>query len=95
MRATQAWFLVVLPSSPPHVAPSSSTTRARGGRNRSHQPTRLQARRLGGHLRQEALEFAGEGKVAAHYRTDKLDNINAIFAQMKAGKINGRVVVSI
>ena len=28
MRAPQAWFLVVLPSSPPHVAPSSSTTRA-------------------------------------------------------------------
>jgi alcohol dehydrogenase, propanol-preferring len=44
---------------------------------------------------QEALEFAGEGKVAAHYSMDKLDNINAIFAQMKAGKIDGRVVVSI
>ena len=44
---------------------------------------------------QEALEFAGEGKVAAHYSTDKLDNINAIFAQMKAGKIDGRIVVSI
>jgi propanol-preferring alcohol dehydrogenase len=44
---------------------------------------------------QEALEFAGEGKVAAHYSMDKLDTINAIFAQMKAGKIDGRVVVSI
>lgn len=44
---------------------------------------------------QEALEFAGEGKVAAHYSMDKLDNINAIFGQMKAGKIDGRIVVSI
>ncbi|RIX49160.1 MAG: alcohol dehydrogenase AdhP [Rhodocyclales bacterium GT-UBC] len=44
---------------------------------------------------QEALEFAGEGKVAAHYSMDRLDNINAIFGQMKAGKIDGRIVVSI
>ncbi len=44
---------------------------------------------------QEALAFAGEGKVAAHYSMDRLDNINAIFGQMKAGKIDGRIVVSI
>lgn len=44
---------------------------------------------------QEALEFAGEGKVRAHYRMDRLDNINAIFGQMKDGRIDGRIVVSI
>jgi len=44
---------------------------------------------------QEALEFAGEGKVATHYSMDKLDNINAIFGRMKAGAIDGRIVVTI
>lgn len=44
---------------------------------------------------QESLEFAGEGKVAAHYSMDQLDNINAIFGRMKAGGIDGRIVVSI
>ncbi|RZI40493.1 alcohol dehydrogenase AdhP [Herbaspirillum sp. HC18] len=43
---------------------------------------------------QESLEFAGEGKVAAHYSTDKLENINNIFDKMRAGKIDGRVVMS-
>lgn len=43
----------------------------------------------------EALEFAGEGKVAAHFSWDKLDNINAIFERMKAGQIDGRVVLAI
>jgi len=44
---------------------------------------------------QEALDFAGEGKVATHYSMDKLDNINAIFGRMKAGAIDGRIVVTI
>ena len=44
---------------------------------------------------QESLEFAGEGKVAAHYSMERLDNINAIFGRMKAGGIDGRIVVSI
>lgn len=44
---------------------------------------------------QEALEFAGEGKVATHFSMDKLDNINAIFGRMKAGAIDGRIVVTI
>ncbi|MBJ3776173.1 alcohol dehydrogenase AdhP [Acuticoccus mangrovi] len=43
----------------------------------------------------EALEFAGEGKVASHFSWDKLDNINAIFDRMKGGKIDGRVVMEI
>jgi len=41
----------------------------------------------------EALQFAGEGKVASHYTTDKLENINGIFGAMKAGRIDGRVVL--
>lgn len=43
----------------------------------------------------EALAFAGEGKVASHFTWDSLDNINAIFDRMKAGKIDGRVVLRI
>jgi propanol-preferring alcohol dehydrogenase len=42
---------------------------------------------------EEALTFAGEGKVKAHYTTDRVDNINAIFDRMKAGAIDGRVVM--
>lgn len=42
----------------------------------------------------ESLEFAAEGKVATHYSTDKLDNINAIFDRMRAGAIDGRVVIT-
>lgn len=44
---------------------------------------------------QEALQFAGEGKVASHYSTDKLENINGIFGAMKAGRIDGRVVLEL
>jgi propanol-preferring alcohol dehydrogenase len=43
----------------------------------------------------EALQFAGEGKVACRYSIDKLDNINAIFERMRAGKIDGRVVMTV
>lgn len=43
----------------------------------------------------EALQFAGEGKVACHYSTDTLDNVNAIFERMRAGKIDGRVVMTV
>lgn len=43
----------------------------------------------------EALAFAGEGKVASHFSWDTLDNINAIFDRMKAGQIDGRVVLRI
>jgi propanol-preferring alcohol dehydrogenase len=42
---------------------------------------------------EEALMFAGEGKVTAHYSTDRLDNINQIFRDMRAGKIEGRIVM--
>lgn len=42
---------------------------------------------------QEALDFAGEGKVKATVATDKLENINEIFGRMQEGKIEGRIVI--
>jgi alcohol dehydrogenase, propanol-preferring len=44
---------------------------------------------------EEALEFAGEGKVAAHFSWDRLDNINGIFERMERGGIDGRVVLNL
>ncbi|MNP23839.1 alcohol dehydrogenase [compost metagenome] len=44
---------------------------------------------------QEALDFAGEGLVKATVSSDKLDNINAILDRMRAGQIEGRIVVEI
>ena len=41
----------------------------------------------------EALTFAGEGKVATRYGTEQLDDINGVFDRMRAGKIDGRVVL--
>ncbi|WP_028310028.1 alcohol dehydrogenase AdhP [Derxia gummosa] len=42
---------------------------------------------------QEALDFAAAGKVHTTASTDRLENINAIFDRMRAGQINGRVVL--
>jgi propanol-preferring alcohol dehydrogenase len=42
---------------------------------------------------QEALEFADEGKVRTIYSEDHLDNINAVFARLRQGDIEGRVVM--
>jgi propanol-preferring alcohol dehydrogenase len=42
---------------------------------------------------QEALAFAAAGKVRATVTTDRLDNINDIFARMHRGDIEGRVVL--
>jgi alcohol dehydrogenase, propanol-preferring len=42
---------------------------------------------------QESLAFAGAGKVKSHFSTDRLDNINQILGAMKAGRIDGRVVL--
>jgi propanol-preferring alcohol dehydrogenase len=44
---------------------------------------------------EEALEFAGDGAVAAHFSWDKLENINAIFARMEEGGIDGRIVLQL
>ena len=43
----------------------------------------------------ESLAFAGEGKVTSHFEWDTLENINAIFDQMRAGTIDGRIVMKI
>jgi propanol-preferring alcohol dehydrogenase len=42
---------------------------------------------------QEALDFASEGKVKATVATEQLEHINAVFEQMRAGKIEGRIVI--
>lgn len=42
---------------------------------------------------QEALQFAGEGKVKATVSTDRLENINSVFDRMRHGQIEGRVVL--
>jgi propanol-preferring alcohol dehydrogenase len=44
---------------------------------------------------QEALAFAGEGKVRTTFKEDRLDNINAVFSRMKQGDIEGRIVMRI
>ncbi|MEM1064348.1 MAG: alcohol dehydrogenase AdhP [Pseudomonadota bacterium] len=43
----------------------------------------------------ESLAFAAEGKVSSHFSWDKLENINAIFDKMRAGEIDGRIVMEI
>ncbi|WP_199709205.1 alcohol dehydrogenase AdhP [Rhodophyticola porphyridii] len=43
----------------------------------------------------ESLVFAAEGKVASHFTWDRLENINAIFDKMRAGQIDGRIVMEI
>ena len=42
---------------------------------------------------QEALDFAGQGKVKATVSTERLEDINKIFARMHAGDIQGRIVI--
>ena len=42
---------------------------------------------------QEALDFAGQGKVKATVAADRLENINHIFSRMRAGDIQGRIVI--
>ncbi|HVP54920.1 MAG TPA: alcohol dehydrogenase AdhP [Candidatus Eisenbacteria bacterium] len=44
---------------------------------------------------EEALQFAAEGKVKATIEVLPLDSINDIFPRLKAGKVNGRVVLGI
>ena len=42
---------------------------------------------------EEALEFAGDGAVAAHFSWDTMENINAIFERMEQGGVDGRIVL--
>ncbi len=44
---------------------------------------------------QEALAFAGEGRVRGIYTEDRIDNINTVFERMKRGDIEGRVVMHV
>ena len=41
----------------------------------------------------EAIEFAAEGKVRAHIHQAKLEDINRVFADLKAGQVDGRIVL--
>jgi alcohol dehydrogenase, propanol-preferring len=43
----------------------------------------------------EALAFAAEGKVKAHIHLAKLEDINQIFTDLKAGTVDGRMVVKL
>lgn len=42
---------------------------------------------------QEALDFAGNGKVKATIATERLEHINDVFARMHKGDIQGRIVI--
>jgi propanol-preferring alcohol dehydrogenase len=44
---------------------------------------------------QEAIAFATQGKVTAHIQTARLEDINPVFADLKAGKVTGRVVLDL
>jgi alcohol dehydrogenase, propanol-preferring len=44
---------------------------------------------------QEALDFAGAGKVRAAVAAAPLENINDVFARMKRGEIEGRIVLDL
>lgn len=41
----------------------------------------------------EAVAFAAEGKVKTHIHEAKLEDINRVFADLKAGRVDGRVVI--
>lgn len=42
----------------------------------------------------EALQFAAEGKVQTAFTRQPLESINDIFARMKAGELEGRVILT-
>ena len=44
---------------------------------------------------EEALSFAAEGKVKAIIETQPLESINHVFQRLRAGKVNGRVALTI
>lgn len=43
---------------------------------------------------EEAIQFAAEGKVHSHYHEMKLEDINQVFSEMKAGTLDGRMVIT-
>jgi alcohol dehydrogenase, propanol-preferring len=42
----------------------------------------------------DAIEFAAQGKVHSHYHEMKLEDINEVFNDMKAGRLDGRMVMT-
>ena len=42
----------------------------------------------------EAIQLAAEGKVHSHYHEMKLEDINQVFSDMKAGTLDGRMVMT-
>jgi propanol-preferring alcohol dehydrogenase len=42
----------------------------------------------------EAVAFAALGKVRAHIHKTTLENVNHVFADLKAGKVDGRMVIT-
>ncbi|KAA1003500.1 alcohol dehydrogenase AdhP [Paraburkholderia panacisoli] len=44
---------------------------------------------------QESLEFAAQGRVRARIHLDRLDNINHVFAELKSGRVDGRIVLKL
>ncbi len=44
---------------------------------------------------QEAIDFSTDKKVGVHYKTEKMENINKVFDDMKKGKISGRIVLDL
>ena len=43
----------------------------------------------------EAVAFAAEGKVRAHIHRARLEDINQVFADLRAGRVDGRIVLDI
>lgn len=43
----------------------------------------------------EALAFAAEGKIRAHIHRKRLDDINTVLDNLRAGTVDGRVVLDI
>jgi propanol-preferring alcohol dehydrogenase len=41
----------------------------------------------------EAIAFAAEGKVQAHIHRARLEDVNRVFADLKAGRVDGRIVL--
>jgi propanol-preferring alcohol dehydrogenase len=43
----------------------------------------------------EALSFASDGKVRAHYHTTPLEDVNRVFESLEAGQVDGRMVLDL
>jgi propanol-preferring alcohol dehydrogenase len=43
----------------------------------------------------ESLALAAAGKVKVHYHTERLENINQVLYDLRAGNIHGRVVLNL